>query len=152
MTDAQLQGRTRPRAIILITIAMAVTFSRFSVITYFPHLEMYGGVDANAWFGPWLSDTILGLLVPVMLFVLWRKRSRRVWAMLFAYNALGAFDYAHGLMTQWHYPQMTEGQVSSVIYGAISLGLVMNLWAAVLLMKSEVIDHLAGRIPARAEE
>lgn len=144
MTTTELHLRARPRAIILITVAMAITFSRFSVITYFPHLEMYGGIDANAWFGPWLSDTILGLLVPLMVFALWRRTGPRVWAMLFAYNVLGAFDYAHGLMTQWHYPQMTEGQISGVIYGAIFLGLLMNLCAAALLMKREVIDYLEG--------
>lgn len=144
MTTTELHLRARPRAIILITVAMAITFSRFSVITYFPNLEMYGGIDANAWFGPWLSDTILGLLVPLMVFALWRRTGPRVWAMLFAYNVLGAFDYAHGLMTQWHYPQVTEGQISGVIYGAISLGLVMNLCAAALLMKREVIDYLEG--------
>jgi hypothetical protein len=39
---------------------------------------------------------------------------------------------------------MTEGQISGVIYGSISLGLVMNLSAAALLMKKEVIDYLEG--------
>lgn len=41
--------------------------------------------------------------------------------------------------------------ISGGIYGAISLNLVMNLLATVLLMKGEVIDYLAG-IPPRVEE
>jgi hypothetical protein len=68
------------RAFILMTIMMVLTFSRFSVVTYFPHLEMYGGIDANAWFAPWVSDTILDLLVPVMIYLLWFKTGAKVWA------------------------------------------------------------------------
>ena len=45
-----MQSPHRRRALIAMTIMMALTFSRACVVTCFPHLEMYGGVDANAWF------------------------------------------------------------------------------------------------------
>jgi len=54
---------------------------------------------------------------------------------------MGAFDYAHGLGVQWHYPQVTEGAVSAVIYSAISFGLIMNLGSALLLLRSDVRRH-----------
>jgi hypothetical protein len=132
-----MQSPHRRRALIAMTIMMALTFSRACVVTYFPHLEMYGGVDANAWFAPWVSDTILGLLVPVMIYLLWRKTGAKVWAALIVYNALGAFDYSHGLATQWLYPQMTEGAESAVI----SLGMIFNLAIALMMFRGDIMRH-----------
>ena len=129
------------RAFILITIMVVLTSSRASVVTYFPHLEMYGGIDANAWLAPWVSDTILGLLVPVMIYLLWRKTGAKVWAGLIVYNALGAFDYSHGLATQMHYPQMSEGSVSAVIYTAIGLGMIFNLIVTLMMFRGDVMRH-----------
>jgi hypothetical protein len=123
------------------TIMMVLPFSRASVVTYFPHLEMCGGIDANAWFAPWVSDTILGLLVPVMIYLLWRKTGAKVWAGLIVYNALGAFDYSHGLATQMHYPQMTEGSVSAVIYTTIGLGMIFNLIVTLMMFRSDDMRH-----------
>ncbi len=136
-----MQSPHRRRALIAMTIMMALTFSRAFVATYFPHLEMYGGVDANAWFAPWVSDTILGFLVPVMIYLLWRKTGAKVWAGLIVYNALGAFDYSHGLATQMHYPQMIKGSVSAVIYTAIGLGMIFNLTVALMMFRGDVMRH-----------
>lgn len=136
-----MQSPHHRRAFIVMTIIMVLTFSRASVVTYFPQLEMYGGIDANAWFAPWVSDTILGLLVPVMIYLLWRKTGAKVWAALIVYNALGAFDYFHGLATQWHYPQMTEGSVSAVIYTAIGLGMIFNLIVALMMFRGDVMRN-----------
>jgi hypothetical protein len=136
-----MQSPHRRRALIAMTIMMALTFSRACVVTCFPHLEMYGRVDANAWFAPWVSDTILGLLVPVMIYLLWRKTGAKVWAALIVYNALGAFDYSHGLATQWHYPQMTEGAVSAVTYTVISLGMIFNLAIALMMFRGDIMRH-----------
>jgi hypothetical protein len=136
-----MQSPHHRRAFILMTTMMVFTFSRVSVVTYFPHLEMYGGIDSNAWFAPWVSDTILGLLVPVMLYLLWRKTGAKVWAALIVYNALGAFDYSHGLATQWHYPQMTEGAVSAVLYTAMGLGMIFNLGVVLMMFRGDVMRH-----------
>lgn len=40
-----MQSPHHRRAFIVMTIVMVLTFSRASVVTYFPHLEMYGGLD-----------------------------------------------------------------------------------------------------------
>ena len=46
--------------------------------TMIPSLEMYGGRNPNAWFGPWISDAILGLLAPVMIYLVLKKRGLRI--------------------------------------------------------------------------
>jgi hypothetical protein len=120
-----MQSPHRRRALIAMTIMMALTFSRACVVTCFPHLEMYGRVDANAWFAPWVSDTILSLLVPVMIYLLWRKTGAKVWAALIVYNALGAFDYSHGLAT----------------YTVISLGMIFNLAIALMMFRGDIMRH-----------
>ena len=140
-----MQSPHHRRAFIAMTIMMVLTFSRASVITYFPHLEMYGGIDANAWFAPWVSDTIFGLMVPVMIYLLWRKTGAKVWAALIVYNALGAFDYSHGLATQMHYPQMTEGSVSAVIYTAIGLGMIFKLIVTLMMLRGDVLRHFLNQ-------
>ena len=132
---------TRPGILSLIAIMTLLTVSRTMVVTFFPHLQMYGGIDANAWFAPWVSDTILGLLSPFAAYAIWHKTGTRLWALLITYSLLGAFDYAHGLGVQWHYPQVTEGAVSAVIYGAIGFGLIMNLGAGLLLLRSDVMHY-----------
>jgi len=76
-----------------------------------------------------------------MIYLLWRQTGAKVWATLIAYNALGAFDYSHGLATQWHYPQMTEGSVSAVIYTAIGLGMVLNLTVALMMFRGDIMRH-----------
>jgi hypothetical protein len=131
----------RPRILALIAVMTLLTMSRTMVVTFFPHLEMYGGIDANAWFAPWVSETILGLLSPFLAYSIWRKTGTTLWALLIAYSFLGAWDYAHGLAVQWHYPQVTEGGISAVIYGAIGFGLIMNLCAGLLLLRTDVMRH-----------
>jgi hypothetical protein len=136
----------RHSILILIAIMTLLTVSRTMVVTFFPHLEMYGGIDANAWFAPWVSDTILGLFSlfsPFAAYAIWRKTGTRLWALLTAYSFLGAFDYAHGLGVQWHYPQVTDGAISAVIYGAIGFGLIMNLCAGLLLLRTDVMRHFS---------
>lgn len=136
-----MTNETRPRILTLIAVMTLLTVNRTMVVTFFPHLQMYGGIDANAWFAPWVSDTILGLLSPFAAYAIWRKTGTRLWALLIAYSFLGAFDYAHGLGVQWHYPQVTEGAVSAVIFGAIGFGLIMNLGAGLLLLRSDVMHY-----------
>ena len=76
-----------------------------------------------------------------MIYLLWRKTGAKVWAALIVYNALGAFDYSHGLATQWHYPQMTEGAVSAAMYTVISLGMIFNLAIALMMFRGDIMHH-----------
>jgi hypothetical protein len=68
-----------------------------------------------------------------------------VWCALIVYNALGAFDYSHGLATQMHYPQMTEGSVVAVIT-AIGLGMIFNLIVVILMMlRGDIMRHFLNQ-------
>ena len=83
-----------------IALLMGATIFRVQAGLFLSDLQMFGGPAPDGWFGPWLSDTIIGFLLPVMLFLFWTRRSVAVWGTLIAYNAVGAFDYSQGLITQ----------------------------------------------------
>jgi len=40
-----------------------------------------------------------------------------------------------------HYPQMTEGSVSAVIYTAIGLGMIFNLIVTLMMLRGDVMRH-----------
>ena len=50
----------------------AITIARLSGVFRLPSLEMFDGDNPDAWIGPLVSDTVLGLLVPVMVYLAWR--------------------------------------------------------------------------------
>lgn len=62
-----------------ITLLMGATVFRAQTILFLPQLQMFGGIAPDGWFGPWLSDTIIGFAVPVMLYLFWSRRSMVVW-------------------------------------------------------------------------
>ena len=140
-TTATTANSTRPRAVVWITILMLLTITRFSVVFRLPSLEMFDGTSPDAWFAPWVSDTILGLLVPVMAYLAWNRRGVVVWGALIGYNAVGAFDYVHGLATQWIHPLDN----AAVTYGSISFFLALQLTVIALLFRPDVITHLTSR-------
>ena len=138
---------SKPFLVKLIAILMGITFMRFFMGTMIPSLEMYGGENPNAWFGPWISDTILGVLVPIMVFILLKKRGIKIWATLLIYNGIGAFDYAHGLITQWTDPLIPNGIFGSpeLTYGSLSFSLIIQITVIVFLFNSNVIDYFDKR-------
>ena len=108
-----------------------------------PTLEMYGGVNPDAWFAPWISDTILGLTAPYMIYLTLKGRGVMVWGVLLAYNAIGAFDYVHGLMAQWTDPLVPDGIMGTpaLTYGSVGFSLVVQLGVIYLLVKPAVVDY-----------
>ena len=66
------------------------------------------------------------------------KVGTKVWGALVAYTVIGAFDYAHGLVTQWIHPQNAN---STVTYGAIGFLMVQQLIVAALLFRDDVVQH-----------
>jgi len=102
---------------------------------------MFGGPAPDAWFAPWLSDAILGFLVPVMVFLFWTRRGVRLWGVLVAYNALGVFDYAHGLGAQSIAPMPVEMASPLTVYLGIGLFLASQLVALGLLLRTDAIRH-----------
>ena len=131
----------RPKQIKWIAILIALTFSRFSVVTFFTGLEMFGGPEPNEWIGPWTTDTTLGLLAPLMAYLALKKRGLRLWGALIAYNCIGAFDYANGLLTEYLSPQVLNPP--EMIFGGIGLFLCIQLGIIYLLFNKNVISHFS---------
>lgn len=122
-----------------ITLLMGATIFRAQTILFLPELQMYGGIAPDGWFGPWLSDTIIGFLLPVMLYLFWTRRSIKVWGLLVLYNAVGAFDYSQGLITQIISPMPAEMASAATVYGGIGVFMVLQLTALGLLFRGDVV-------------
>ena len=110
-----------------------------------PTLQMYGGVHPDAWFAPWLSDTVLGIIAPFMIYLLLTRNDIKSWGILVAYNAVGAFDYLHGLMVQWTDPLVPKGIMGTpeLTYGSIGLSFIVQLIVLFLLFSHQVRIHFA---------
>ena len=99
---------------------------------------------SQGWLGPWVTDSILGMLVPVMISLSLTMKGVPLLVCLFAYNILGAYDYAHGLLTQYLEPQrifMWKPAVPKQIYGSIAFGCICNIVCAVMLLQSPVVSY-----------
>ena len=127
-----------------ITLLMGATIFRVQTILFLPQVEMFGGIAPDGWFGPWLSDTIIGLILPVMIYLFWTRRSIAVWGVLVAYNAVGAFDYSQGLITQLISPMPVEMAAAVTVYLGIGLFMVFQLTALGLLFRRDVIAGFSG--------
>lgn len=144
--NAELNFRpAAPGLVKLIAVLMTLTIFRAQTILFLPNLEMYGGVAPNGWFGPWLSDFLIGLLVPVAVFLAIKRTGTSVWGFLVLYNALGAFDYTQGLITQWISPLPVSIASEVTVYLGIYLFLICQIVALWLLFRQEVIGHFCGR-------
>lgn len=128
-----------------IALSMGATIFRAQTILFLPQVQMFGGIAPDGWFGPWLSDTIIGFMVPVMLYLFWTRRSVAVWGALVAYNAVGAFDYSQGLITQVISPMPVEMASSATVYIGIGLFMCFQLAALGLLFRRDVIAAFKGR-------
>ena len=146
LTDSKVSTitRVRPRSINIIAILMSLTIIRGFMVTMLPSLEMFGGVNPDAWLAPWVSDTILGILVPFMVYLLLSKRGILIWGILLTYNAIGAFDYLHGLSTQWTDPLIPDGIMGTpgMTFGSIGFSLLLQLTAIYLLLQKDVVSYL----------
>lgn len=128
-----------------ITLLMGATIFRAQTILFLPQVQMFGGIAPDGWFGPWLSDTIIGFTLPVMLYLFWSKRGMAVWGVLVAYNAVGAFDYSQGLITQVISPMPVEMASAITVYLGIGLFMGFQLIALGLLFRRDVIAEFMGR-------
>jgi hypothetical protein len=105
---------------------------------------MFGGIAPDGWLGPWLSDAIIGFLVPVMLYLFWTRRSVVIWGSLAAYNAVGAFDCSQGLVTQVISPMPVELASAATVHVGIGLFMCFQLVALGLLFRRDVIAEFKG--------
>ena len=127
-----------------ISLLMGVSIFRAHTIVFLPEVQMFGGIAPDGWFGPWLSDTIIGFLLPAMLYLFWTRRSIRVWGVLVLYNAIGAFDYSQGLLTQAISPMPSEMAAPATVYLGIGLFMLFQLIALGMLFRRDVIADFAG--------
>jgi hypothetical protein len=128
-----------------IALLMGATIFRVQAGLFLPDLQMFGGPAPDGWFGPWLSDTIIGFLLPVILYMFWIRRSVAVWGTLVAYNAVGAFDYSQGLITQAISPMPVEMASAATVYIGIGVFMCFQLLALGLLFRRDVIEGFMGR-------
>lgn len=127
-----------------IALLMGATIFRAQTVLFLPQLDMYGGIAPNGWFGPWLSDAIIGILLPVMLYLFWTRRSVRIWGLLVLYNAVGAFDYSQGLITQMIHPMPIEMATKATVYAGIGVFMASQLTALWLLFGKDVVSAFSG--------
>ncbi len=81
--DAGLGNATsglRQSAVRWIALGVLLTTSRVVVAFSIPTLEMFDGDNPDAWIGPWVADTILGLTAPLLAYLAWRRIGPRIWA------------------------------------------------------------------------
>ncbi|MFA8388213.1 MAG: hypothetical protein ACEPO2_21545 [Pelagibaca sp.] len=127
-----------------IALLMGATIFRAQTILFLPEVQMFGGIAPDGWFGPWLSDTIIGFALPVMLYLFWTRRSIAVWGVLVGYNAVGAFDYSQGLITQAISPMPVEMASAATVYFGVGLFMCFQLVALGLLFRHDVIAEFKG--------
>lgn len=134
------------KEILWISILLGITGMRAFMGFQLPSLQMFGGINPDAWLAPWLSDTILGILVPLMIYLTLRKNGVEVWGILVAYNAIGAFDYVHGLMAEFTDPLIPNGLMGSpeLVYGSIGFSLALQCLVLFFLFKPNMIRHFIG--------
>lgn len=133
--------KSRPVIIKAIAVLMLLTITRLQAISFISSLEMFGGISPDAWFAPWVSDGILGVLLPIMVYFTLRGSGIKLWGILVFYNAVGAFDYANGLATQWTAPLPSAIASSALVYSALSVTISLQLLALLLLFRNNVIHH-----------
>lgn len=126
---------------IMMACLMGLTVFRAQTVLFLSQVQMFGGPAPDAWLPPWFSDALLGFLMPIMVFLLLKRTGPGIWGALLIYNALGAFDYMHGLATQWISPMPTEMADPLSVYLGIGVFLSCQLTVLVMLFRSDVIEH-----------
>ncbi|MEM9328312.1 MAG: hypothetical protein AAGA85_21775 [Bacteroidota bacterium] len=87
-----------------------------------------------------------------MIYLTIKQRGLKVWGALVAYNAMGAFDYVHGLMAQWTDPLVPNGMMGTpaLTYGSIGFSLVVQLVVVYLVFRPQVMNYCSGSAPDQA--
>ena len=125
----------------IIAILTGLTISRLMALTFLPTLNMLGGTSPDEWLGPWVTDSLLGLLLPVVIYFILKGKGLKTWALLIVYSTLGAFDYATGLVTQWLHPLPIETATPSVVFISLWTTLLFQVVVIILFFRNDVIHH-----------
>ncbi len=132
------------RTLLVVNVLMGLTSTRLFALLFIPNLAAFGGEAPDAWLGPWVTDGVLGLLIPLAILAAHRLRSARVWACLIMYNTLGAFDYLTGLVTQSLSPLPASIAPPTLVYGSLSFTLIVQIVVIALLFRRSIVDHFTG--------
>ena len=130
-----------PPTVIALVVCIALTTMRALMIKKVRTVHKFGGKNPNEWLGPWVTDSIWGLLAPGMAVLAAMAKGNVLWGVLILYNSVGAFDYGNGLLTQYLSPQRDGEFTPAQIYGAIGFGLLCNAAALVLLFTDQASSH-----------
>jgi hypothetical protein len=133
---------SRPSILTIAGTIIGFTVSRASMITKIQTVELFGGVNPNAWLHPWVTDSLLGVLAPFMCYwVLKGKPSPMLWGVLAVYNAIGSMDYANGFITQWLHPQVDTGGLDPTFLSVfLATHSLMQLGVVYVLFRKDVIN------------
>jgi hypothetical protein len=130
-----------PSAVIAALVFMSLTFTRVTMITKIKTCKMFGGPNPDEWFGPWVTDSTLGCLLPVVVGIAAIGKGRVLWGILVGYNCIGAFDYANGLLCQFLSPQADGQFPSSAVFASIGIGCFCNFVAICLLFTKAAMNY-----------
>lgn len=133
--------KSRTRIIYTIAILTGLTISRAQAILFLPPLKMFGGTSPDEWLAPWVTDSLLGLLLPIVIHFILKGRGIRTWAMLIVYSAIGAFDYANGIVMEWLHPLPNETAEPALVFGALAATLTIQTVAIYLLFQNRSMKH-----------
>lgn len=124
-----------------IALFMLLTIFRAQTILFIPKVQMFGGIAPNGWLGPWASDFLIGLFVPIAVYAALKMRGRRIWGFLLIYNAVGAFDYSQGLVAQYVSPMPEQMAPYAAVFFGIALFMVFQLIALGQLFRKDVMEN-----------
>ena len=123
---------------------LCYTLTRTMMAGQLGSAKMFGGENADGWLGPWISDTILGILTPLAIYGAFSGKGVVTWGLLLSFNVLGSYDYMNGLFEQYLHPQVTmmgnPAPPAAVIYGSIGLGCVCQIINVILLLQEKSIQ------------
>ena len=135
---------SRPTEVLIVGGLLCYTLTRTMMARQIKSAKMFGGENADGWLGPWLSDTILGILTPFAIYGAFAGKGVIAWGLLLSFNVLGAYDYMNGLFAQYLHPMVhmmgRPAPPAAVIYGSIGLGCVFQIINVILLLQAASID------------
>jgi hypothetical protein len=143
LKDKTMNTTIKPKAIFWISVLISLTTMRVFALNNLPELQMFGGIQPDAWLVPWMTDSIFGILAPFMAYLAFKKNGIKLWGALLIYNGIGAFDYICGFSAELSSPFIAEGVAGApgMIFGTLLVFFITQVAAIILLLKSDVISH-----------
>ena len=134
---------SRPLQVKIVGALLCYTLTRTMMALQLKSAKMFGGLNADAWLAPWLSDTILGILTPFAIYGAFTGKGVVAWGLLLSFNVAGSYDYMNGLLAQYLHPMVTmmgnPAPPAGVIYGSIGLGCLCQIINVILLLQDDTI-------------